>query len=66
MAKVHKVSLGKHGTFTIHPGALHEALGIAKDEPLGQDRIDKALHSNKPSVRRMAASAKGLTSMGKK
>lgn len=66
MAKTHKVDLGKHGSFDVHPGALHEALGIPRDEPLGQERIDKALHSKKPNVRHMAASAKGLTHMGKK
>lgn len=57
------VDLGKHGKFEVHPGALHEALGVPTDEPLGQERIKKALHSNKPRVRRMAASAEGLTHM---
>jgi hypothetical protein len=61
--KTQKVSLGEKGTFTTHPGKLHRALGVPEDEPLGQARISKALHSSKPEVRRMAASAKGLTHM---
>jgi hypothetical protein len=63
--KKHTVDLGEHGSFEVHPGALHEALGIPQDEPIGQERIDKALHSKKPSIRHMAASAKGLTHMNK-
>lgn len=66
MAKAHKVNLGSHGTFDVHSGKLHEALGIPTDEPIGQKRIDKAEHSDKPSIRRMAQSAKGLTHMGGK
>jgi hypothetical protein len=61
--KTQEVSLGDKGHFTVHKGALHRALGVPEDEPLGQSRISKALHSSKPSVRRMAASAKGLTHM---
>lgn len=64
--KTENVDLGSHGSFTVHKGALHEALGIPQDEPIGQKRISSALHSDKPSIRRMAASAKGLTHMGGK
>ena len=64
--KVENVDLGSHGSFQVHKGALHEALGIPQDEPIGQKRIGAALHSDKPSIRRMAASAKGLTHMGGK
>jgi hypothetical protein len=64
--KVENVDLGSHGSFQVHKGALHEALGIPQDQPIGQERIDKALNSNKPSIRHMAASAKGLTHMGGK
>jgi len=63
--KVTTVNLGKKGSFKVHKGALHAALGIPQGEKIGQARITAALHSNKPSVRRMAASAKGLTSMSK-
>ena len=65
MGRIQKVDLGSKGKFEVHEGALHRALGIPEDEPIGQSRIDSALHSKKPAVRRMAASAKGLTSMKK-
>jgi hypothetical protein len=64
--KTETVSLGKKGSFKVRKGALHRALGVPEGEKLGQARIDKAEHSSKPSVRRMAASAKGLTHMAKK
>lgn len=63
-SKKQTVDLGKKGSFTVREGALHRALGIPEDETIGQARISKALHSSKPSVRRMARSAKGLTHMG--
>jgi hypothetical protein len=65
-SKVQTVSLGKKGKFKVRKGALHRALGIPEGEKIGQARISSALHSSKPSVRRMAASAKGLTHMGHK
>lgn len=61
--KVQTVSLGKKGSFKVHKGALHRALGVPEGQKLGGARITKALHSKSPSVRRMAASAKGLTAM---
>jgi hypothetical protein len=61
--KTEHVDLGSKGAFTTHPGKLHRALGIPEDEKIGQKRIGQALHSSKPAVRRMAASAKGLTHM---
>jgi hypothetical protein len=64
-SKTKEVSLGRKGSFTEHPGKLHRALGIPEKEKIGQARIDSALHSSKPGIRRMAASAKGLTHMGK-
>jgi hypothetical protein len=63
--KKQEVDLGSKGSFTVRKGALHRALGVPEDEPLGQSRIDKALGSSKPAVRRMARSAKGLTAMHK-
>ena len=62
---VQKVNLGTKGSFKVKKGALHRALGVPESEPLGQARIDKALNSSNPRVRRMARSAKGLTAMGK-
>ena len=64
--KTETVSLGKKGSFKVKKGALHRALGVPEGEKLGQSRISAALHSSSPSVRRMAASAKGLTHMGGK
>ena len=61
--KTQKVSLGKKGSFSIRPGALHRALGVPEGEKLGQAKIGAALHSKSPSIRRMARSAKGLTAM---
>ena len=65
-APTRKVNLGSKGSFTTHPGALHKALGIPLGEPVGQSRIAAAEKSSNPRIRRMAISAKGLTSMGKK
>jgi hypothetical protein len=64
MRPVKRVDLGEK-SFTEHPGALHEALGIPLGEPIGQKRIDAAEKSNSPRIRRMAVSAKGLTHMKK-
>lgn len=61
--KVQTVSLGKKGSFKVHKGALHRALGVPEGQKLGAGRIKSALHSKSPSVRRMAASAEGLTHM---
>lgn len=58
--KTQQVNLGKKGSFTTHPGALHEALGI----PLGEKIPEKKLeghHSGR--LGRMIASAKGFKSM---
>jgi len=63
-SKKQTVNLGKKGSFTVRKGALHRALGIPEGETIGQKRITAALHSSKPSIRRMARSAKGLTHMG--
>jgi hypothetical protein len=59
-----RVDLGHKGSFSVRKGALHKALGIPTDEKIGQERIEAAMHSSKPSVRAMAKSAKGLTHMG--
>ena len=61
--KVQTVSLGKKGSFKVHKGALHRALGVPEGQKLGASRINKALHSSSPSIQRMARSAKGLTAM---
>ena len=60
--KTKQVDLGGKGSFTTHPGALHEALGI----PLGQKLTDSEKApkpGDSPRVRRMKASAKGFAAM---
>jgi len=54
------VSLGKKGSFQEHPGALHEALGIAKDKPIPANDLE-GHHSGR--LGRMIASAKGFKAM---
>jgi len=66
MAKTQTVSLGKKGSFKVRKGALHRALGVPEGEKLGQSRINAAMHSKSPEVRKMARSAEGLTHMGGK
>jgi len=63
--KTETVALGKKGSFKVRKGALHRALGVPEGQKLGQGRIKAALHSKSPETRRMAASAEGLTHMGK-
>ena len=63
MSKVENVNLGSHGSFKVHKGKLHKALGIPEDETIPQSRLDSALNSDKPSIRKMARSAKGFEGM---
>lgn len=62
--KTTTVDLGKAGSFKVHKGALHRALGVKQGQPIPAKKIVKALNSKNPHVRRMAASAKGLRAMG--
>ena len=60
--KQHKVSLGHKGSFEVHEGGLHEALGIPKDQKLtASEKEPKAGDSE--HVKRMKASAKGFAAM---
>lgn len=58
-----KVNLGKKGSFTVHKGALHRALGVPAGEKIPQRMLTKALHGKSGRLKRMAASAKGLEAM---
>jgi len=60
--KTKTVSLGKKGSFEEHPGALHEALGIPKDEKIPASKL-KGHHSG--HLGHMIASAKGFKAMHK-
>ena len=61
--KAKEVNLGKKGSFTSHPGRLHEELGIPLGEKVSEERERKALHSSKPQVRRDARAAIGYAHM---
>lgn len=61
--KKQTVDLGDKGSFTVRKGALHRALNIPEDEPIGQARIERAMHSSNPEIAGMAKPAKGLTHM---
>lgn len=61
--KVKTVNLGSKGSFKVHKGKLHRALGIPEGQKIPAKRLLAAMHSNKPGVRRMARSAKGLKAM---
>jgi|GEM_PF-6746556 len=63
MAKTKTVNLGKKGSFTEHPGALHRALGIPQGQKIGPARIAKAERSSNPTIRREADSAAGFEHM---
>jgi len=65
MRKTQQVNLGKKGSFTTHPGAEHEALGIPLGEKIPESAHERAAHSSNPRLRRMEASAKGFRAMGK-
>jgi hypothetical protein len=58
--KTKQVDLGSKGSFSVHPGALHEALGIPLGEKIPADKL-KGHHSGR--LGRMIASAKGLKAM---
>jgi hypothetical protein len=60
---VRHVNLGHHGSFNIHEGGLHRALGIPSGHPIPESRVRSAEHSPNQHVRRMAASAEGLKHM---
>lgn len=46
-----------------HPGKLHRALGVPEGEKIPAAKMERAEHSNKPAVRKMAALAHTLKSM---
>lgn len=60
-----QVDLGSKGSFSVHKGALHRALGVAEGTKISRAELAKASNSSDPHVRRMAASAKGLKAMRK-
>lgn len=60
--KTQHVSLGEKGSFTVHKGGLHKALGIPEGENIPASRL-----TSKPGdsehLKHMKASAKGFRAM---
>jgi len=62
--KISTVNLGKKkGSFKVHKGKLHRALGLPEDKPIPKARLHAALKSKDPEIRAMARSAFGLEGM---
>lgn len=61
-SKVKKVNLGDKGSFEVHEGGLHEALGIASDKKIPASDLQP--HEGDSShLKHMKASAKGFKAM---
>ena len=56
----HQVNLGSKGSFNVHKGALHRALGVPEDEKIPESKL-KGHHSG--HLGRMIASARGFKAM---
>ena len=54
------VDLGKKGSFDVHPGALHRALGVPEGDKIPEKDLE-GHHSGR--LGRMIASAKGFKAM---
>jgi hypothetical protein len=60
--KIQHVSLGEHGSFDVHKGKLHRALGIPEGTKIPASA--KEPHSgDSTETKRMRASAKGFSKM---
>jgi hypothetical protein len=60
--KTHEVDLGSHGSFHVHEGGLHEALGISRDKKIPASKLTP--HEGDSShLKHMKASAKGFKAM---
>jgi hypothetical protein len=58
--KTQHVSLGEKGSFTVHKGALHAALGVPQGEKIPASKLKGHHHGR---LGRMIASAKGFKAM---
>ena len=61
-SKTQHVSLGDKGSFNVHKGALHRALGVPEGEKILESKL-AGHHSGR--LGRMIASAKGFKAMSK-
>lgn len=55
--------MAKHwiGNATKNKGALHRHLGVAENDKIPQDKLEQAMHSKNPTIRREAALAHTLS-----
>lgn len=60
--KTKRVNLGSKGSFTEHPGALHEALHIPLGEKIPESRL-QSKPGDSSRLKHMKASAKGFKAM---
>lgn len=60
--KTQHVDLGEKGSFTVHKGGLHRALGVPEGQKLTAAQKEPK-PGDSPRVRRMKASAKGFAAM---
>ena len=54
MAKGLRFHRGKPAIKPSHEGLLHEDLGVPKDKPIPESKLEKALHSEDPAVKKRA------------
>ncbi len=54
-----------HGAIK-HPGALHRSLGVPEGEKIPASKIEKAAHSDNPTLARRARFAQTLKGLGHK
>jgi hypothetical protein len=62
--KTQSVDLGEKGSFTVHKGKLHRALGIPEDETIPASKL-KSKPGDSSEMKHMKASAKGFRAMHK-
>ena len=49
-----------------HPGSLHKALGVPENKTIPSGKLNKAAHSENPSLAKKANLAKTLKAMNRK
>ena len=57
MAKVLRFKKGKPAIKPSHKGLLHEDLGVPEDKPIPAGKLQRALHSSDPDVKKRAVFA---------
>jgi len=60
--KTQHVDLGSKGSFTVHKGGLHKALGIPSGEKIPASRLESK-PGDSSHVKHMKAAAKGFRAM---